>query len=448
MNFIARIFKKRYILITIITVLLFGALGSLYNVFVKNRQKSMVIEFNYPGSEKGLNPDGSVFEISELKSAEVIEKAKENLADKDLDTEFLRSRIFITSKVSEQSINKIISAVQSEKNIVYMSTTFYIYYSQKDKFSKNESKLFMESLAKAYTDYFGEKYTEKNDILAFKPSDYKFEDTDYVEIHDILKNKVDSMLSYIKTHQNENRAFYSEDRENLGMAAKKLESYRDTELEKFYSYIVQNGISKDNASYLDCIDYFIDEKEIEYRKLIEGSEIIKDATQLYNQDIAVAFVPSVDAKHNYYMSRTKTSVDYLTKQSYTNGISASKVLKEIDYYRDLKKKFSVNTNEEKQATAENMISELLDELKQISDEVLKTDNEYLKHKTMNYFAIRLPHDDELRIMLIAKFMILGFLLAFAMVFFLEFLKPKFLKRIQIMEDAFSVAEFAKKKRGE
>ena len=74
-----RIFKKKYIIFVLIVTMLFGTGGTMYNVFIKNRQKSMLIEFNYPGSENGLNPDGSVFEISELKSTEVIERAKKNL---------------------------------------------------------------------------------------------------------------------------------------------------------------------------------------------------------------------------------------------------------------------------------------------------------------------------------------------------------------------------------
>ncbi|HAL63461.1 MAG TPA: hypothetical protein DCO93_03335, partial [Clostridiales bacterium] len=59
-----RLFRKKYICIVVIVTMLFGIFGYMYNVLVVNRQKSMIIEFNYPGAEKGLNPDGSIFEIS------------------------------------------------------------------------------------------------------------------------------------------------------------------------------------------------------------------------------------------------------------------------------------------------------------------------------------------------------------------------------------------------
>lgn len=449
-NIIAHIFKKKHILFVVITTIIFGMLGTAYNLLILNRQMSMVIEFNYPGAEKGLNPDGSVFDVSELKSPEVIEKAKEHLDDKSLDTEFLRSRILVTTKLSDNSVDKVISAVQSEKNIIYMPTAFYIYYSQKDKFSKNESRLFMESLAKAYSDFFNEKYSEKNDILSFVASEHDFENIDYIEIHRILKNKVDSMLNYIKAHQNEDRAFYSEDNKSLGMAAKKLESFRDTSLEKFYSYIIQNGLSKNSKEYVESLDYFINDNKIAYEKAIEGSEMIKDSVSKYNQDSVVVFVPSVDANRNYYMSRTKTGVDFLTQQSYTMGIGAAKTLKEIEYYESIKKKFENKPplSDEKKETVETMIKNLAIDLEQISKDILKTDNEYLSHKTMNYFVVRLPQQNYIRLGFIIKVMILGFMLAFAVVLFIEFLKKRLMKRVKTIEDAFSAVNIVKENRGE
>ena len=445
---ILRVLKKKYILLVAIFVLLSGIAGAAYNIFVLNRQQNMVIEFNYPGAEKGLNPDGSIFEISELKSPAVIEKAKENLNDKSVDTEFLRSRIFITSKVADNSVDKIIADVQEEKNTIYMPTTFHIYYSQKDKFSKNESKLFMESLAKAYSEYFTEKYSEKNDILMFKASDYDFENTDFIESHRIIKNLVDSMIDFVSAHQAENRAFSSDEKENLGMALEKLESFRDTSLEKFYAYVVQNGVSKNNAEFLKSLEYLIDDNDLYYKKKIEGSDIVKEAVDKYDPRIvAVAFVPSIDAKRNYYMSRTKTGIDDLTKMSYNDGMTAAKTLKDIEYYRSLVEKFSAvkSTSQDKKDTAESMLIELTTTLEALSEEILRIDDEYITSKTMNYFIIRPPEGYGISITLIAKFVILGGAVALALVIFNEFWKERLFKRVKVIDEAFAAVDSAKQK---
>ena len=449
MSFLKHILKIKYIAFILITVVLFGFAGIMYDVLIISKQKSMVIEFNYPGAEKGLNPDGSIFEISELKSPDVIEKAKENLKDKDIDTEFLRSRVFITTRLTGQPLDDIVAAVQNEENIVYMPTTLYAYYTQKSKFSKNEAALFMESLEKAYAEYFGEKYSEKNDVLIYKADDYDFEHMDYMEIHQVFKDKIDVMLSYLKTHQNENNTFYSEDGVNLGMAAKKLESFRNINLEKFYSYIVQNGISKSNSEYVKELDYQISENETTYEKMHNASDISKAALGEYAPGIAaIAFIPSINTKQKYYMSRTTTGIDELTKRSYDDGIEAARTLDALEDYRSLRDKFSnfEATGDDKRQITEEMIKTLSHDLETLSEEVLKTDNEYLEHKTSNYFKVYLR--DRSGGNVIIKFIILGFLFAFAIMIFIEFFEKLVLKKLQVFEEAFSSIELVKKKRGE
>ncbi|MBO4897878.1 MAG: hypothetical protein J5590_06245 [Clostridia bacterium] len=448
-DYINRLMKKRYILTVIIITLVFGLLGEMYNVLIVNRLKCMTIEFNYPGAERGLNPDGSMFEISDIKAPEVLEKAKANLKNNDIDTEFLRSRVTVLTKVTGQAMDKIVSDVHNEKNSIYMPTTFYVYYSQKNKFSKNESEVFMENLAKAYTEYFTEKYSEKNDVLDFKSGSYDFSGRDYLEIYTILKNKVDSMLSYVKSQQNENRAFYTEDKVNLGMAAKQIENFRDTSLENFYAFIVQNAISKNNYETVKRTDYLVFDNFLEYRKLSDASNISRDALGQYESAItAVAYIPSVDNKRNYYMSRTKTGLDTLTRQSYSDGIEAAKTLKDIEYYQSLFAKYSAagQSSADVNAMADSMIDELSAELEDLSKSVIKIDDEYLQHKSMNYFRIRLPENNRLNVTLIIKFMILGFIIAMAVIVFKEFWKKGVSKRLKMMKKAFSSFKVVKGKR--
>ena len=104
LNVVNRFMKKRYLALVLILPIIFGALGELYNVFVISRQKCMIIDFNYPGSEQGLNPDGSMFDISDLKSDEVLKNAIAGMDEHNYDIDTLRSRIFISSKISNPEI--------------------------------------------------------------------------------------------------------------------------------------------------------------------------------------------------------------------------------------------------------------------------------------------------------------------------------------------------------
>ena len=64
-------------LITIIALALTGV--GTYIMIPRTQSVVAIIELNYPGIELGQNPDGSQFDIRQLKSPYVIEKALEEL---------------------------------------------------------------------------------------------------------------------------------------------------------------------------------------------------------------------------------------------------------------------------------------------------------------------------------------------------------------------------------
>lgn len=451
-HLINRFIKKKYFVLLLAIPILFGIFGELYNVFILARQKCMVIDFNYPGAEQGLNPDGSMFDISDLKSDEVLKAAAAGMGDENYDIETLKSRIFISSKISSNTLDNVMLDVQNGKNTIYMPTTFYVYYSQKNKFSKNESTVFMANLASAYEEYFGEKYSEKNDILDYTDATFDFSDKDYSEIYRIFHNKVESMISYVKTHHSENRAFYTDDGARLGTSSKKLENFRDVSLEDFNAFIVQNGVSKDNADYVKRLQYTIESKQLDYKKTQEASDIAKHALEIYDPNIAaVAFVPSMDAQQSYYMSRTKTGIDNLTRTSYDNGMEASKTLDEIVDHENLYKKFSMvkTTPDDNIAQAEQMVASLSSELSELSTEITKIDNEYLGRKTRHYFSISVPDNYSIfNLTLIVKWMIFGFVFATMAIVFIEIYKKKLTKKIRTIKNFFMVIAQVQKAGGE
>ena len=55
----------------------------------------------------------------------------------------------------------------------------------------------------------------------------------------------------------------------------KIENFSSINLEKFYAYIVQNAITKNNDSTLKRTDYIINENTLEYNKLFDASNIAR-----------------------------------------------------------------------------------------------------------------------------------------------------------------------------
>ncbi len=390
-NFLLRLFKLKYVIFLLCAAILLAGGSVAYNYFVRSKLITMTIELNYPGSEKGLNPDGSFFDVTELQSSELIDKAKKGLKIEKEDTEFLKTRLSFTTNVSPDSFDKVVASVEAGEMNVYMPTTYFLYYSQKNKFDKNETSAFINNLADAYREYFYDKYTLKNDLLVFDKNTYNFAAADYLESYDLLYKKTTSMISLVESHESRNNTFKSSDGYNLGMICDMLRQFKDVNLENYYAFITQNGVSKNNSDFVERVSFLIENKSLDYDIFNEEANIKKNVLSDYNGSItANAFIPAINAEKDYYMNRTKTGLDYVTDEAQTAQIRAKALLKEIDVLNNYKNKFGAHYFSSKENTkkADLMLDTLVEILSEISSAAKKTDDEYLEYETKDYFKFK------------------------------------------------------------
>lgn len=449
-NAIYRLFKKKYFLFILLIVMLFAIMGEGYHFFILSNMKAMTMSLNYPGAEQGLNPDGSRFNISEMSNDEILNEAKKGLKIENIDNDKIKSRIFITTKFSQKAMENVVSDIRGGMRGSYVPTTYYIYYSQKNKFAANETYEFLQALATGYERYFTKKHAENNSILRYKSEDYDFSAYDYSEIYTVLYNKADEMLNLIIKHRNENRSFRSADNLNFDTVRDELSNFKNVKLEKFYSYVIQNNISKDRPGVMNKLEYLKNKNTVDFNKLSDKSQIEKKALTMYDPKIAaIAFVPSVDNTNSYYMSRTKTGIDDLAKYSYESGMSASKISKKLDDYLNRYKKLakaSDTTVADKEYT-DAYLNRILKDFEEISRKICVLDDEYLKYKTENYFTYKI--DEKQNVVgfgTIARFSAIGFILAFLTVLYMEFAHGFIYKKTKSAKKA--IAVMTKLKSGE
>ncbi|MCD8390844.1 MAG: hypothetical protein LUD03_03260, partial [Firmicutes bacterium] len=409
-NLIKKLLKREYLVLILVTALVFAVFSEVKYYFVDTKMQSLSLTLNYPNSEKGLNPDGSRFNMSEIKSDYILDEVIERMGY-DMTAQYLQSRLFIGAKIPQTAIDTTISSIQSGETYTYLPTTFSIYYSQKNKIAPSDAAKLLTVLAEVYEEHFNECYTEKNTVLEFDAGDYDFSDYDYSDIYTVLDDKINSMIIYISSHMSENNSFKSSDNVNFSSVIAELQNLQDVDLAKYQAYITQNSISKDKSEYLDKLDYLIDETDRLYEKANGGSEITKAALEKYDSSLAgVAYIPSVDNSNSFYMSRTKTGLDDLTTNSYTRGIRATEYLKTLDSYNNIYEKVSSSeqASAEELDTADEMIVNICSYLENVSDVALSVDNEYLEYKTKNYITFRLPTERGIiNISLMIKYAVLG-----------------------------------------
>ena len=450
LNTIYRLFKKKYFLFILLIVMLFAVMGEGYHFLILSNMKSMTVSLNYPGAEQGLNPDGSRFNISEMSDDEILNEAKKGLKIENTDNEKIKSRIFITTKFSQKAMENVVSDIRGGMRGSYVPTTYYIYYSQKNKFAVNETYEFLQALATGYEKYFTKKHAENNSILRFSSDDYDFSSYDYSEIYTVLYNKADEMLNLVIDHRNENRSFRSEDNLNFDTVRDELSNFKNVKLEKFYSYVIQNSISKDRPGVMNKLEYLKEKSSVDYEKMSDKSEIEKKALNMYDPKItAIAFVPSVDNTNSYYMSRTKTGIDDLAKNSYESGMDAAKISKKLDGYLnryDKLSKASDTTLSEKEYT-DAYLNRILKDFEELSQKICTLDDEYLKYKTENYFTYKIGEKQSvIGFAAIVKFSVIGFIFAFLIVLYMEFAHSFIYRKTKSAKKA--IAVMTKLKSGE
>nr|QGT51266.1 hypothetical protein Firmicute1046_3420 [uncultured Firmicutes bacterium] len=421
---IQRLLRRKYLSFITVAVITFAVIGEMYHFFVLSTAKSMVISLNYPGAEEGLNPDGSRFNISELTCDEILDNAKANLKMKKQTNDSIRSHMYITTKFSRTEMDSVLDDIKSDSHASYVPTSFYLSYSQKNKLAKNESYEFLESLAKSYEDYFNKNHAENNSILHFDKNSYDFSDYDYTEIYRILYDRADRMASLLNLHRSENRAFRSDDNINFATMKDELDNFRDVKLEKFNAYVVQNRVSKNRGANVDKLKYLMDKSGILYNKKHQASDIAKSALEKYDPKItAVAFIPAFDNTRSFYMSRTKTGIDDIAKNSYEDGMDASRISKKLDSYNNNYQKLSQapDSTAEQIKYADEYLASVIKDFTELSEKIVKLDDEYLGYKTESYFNYQInKKSGPVDLMIIIKFILLGLFLSLIIIVYMEF----------------------------
>lgn len=435
-------FEKKAIIISLCVIFVLSLGMTLYTGIKTSYINYMTVTLNYEGAKEGLNPDGSRFNIAEIKSDEVLKSAINKLGDNSISVEDVKDRVSIDSKMPRSAIEKTTSAIASGTNYRYNPSEFNIYYSQKKKLGKNNTVEFLNSLSAAYKDYFFNQYAEKNTIFEFE-ADEEFENYDYYEKKRVLTDKINSMIGYLGKHQEENPTFKASSTgysfENL---ISMLINLRDRDIEKLGAYIVQNSVSDNNDEFVRKQQFLMEKISTRYKSNLQSAEITRAALELYDPYITgIAFIPSVDGNDEYYMSRTKTGLDNLAVKSYNYGVTANDLKKKSDEHEYLATKFSVPSENESadNITAETMIDEACEYLEKISSVAVMTDDEYVSYKTKDYITFNLPKEKNLLSVkvFVKYFAMLLILLVLAVLVYkpiVRFAKEKYFKAAEFIEE--------------
>lgn len=345
-------------------------------------KKSVVLSLNYEEASKGQNPNLTRYNVYELKSDRVMERVISNAGLQDVLTPTELSEHI---DIAENSSGKTIDP--NDSSTYYISTSYTVSYRMNREIKNISVDDMMTLICKSYNDMFHEEYVGTKSVLKYDLGD--IEGKEYIEIAKLFTNKSDQMLRYIQQRIEENATYRSDiTGQSFQTIKKMIQNVQNYSIKKYSAFVLESGLSRNKDHYIRTLNYKNDMLNINYQKFMIDYNVRKQQVQDYDSAmIGTVMVPSINEKQEYYMSRTNTCTDYLTKEADYSLSQGNAVDRDIIDNNDIIAKVNASTaDEESYKKADELIKTVDEELKQVANTADTTDKEYIKHTTKDYLT--------------------------------------------------------------
>ncbi len=368
-------------LITIVALILTG-IGT-YIMIPRTQSVVAIIELNYPGIELGQNPDGTQFDIQQLKSPYVIESALEELSLKNsgVKLEEIRRNIDITSIVPNEISQLTETMIKQGREYVYYPNEFKVTYKVNKAFSYNQGIQLIETIIIKYKEYF---YTLYADVKTIENTigTLDFSTYDYPDIVEVISTQIEGIHEFLEEKNEEDSNFRSsETGYSFADLYRSFDILRTVDATKLASLVNANTLTKDRDRLIKDYEYKVKRMELEMAKKSSEAE---EARRLMDQFKKEDYVLIPDGSRNELKTENPSSYyNTLAEIAINASVEAANIQHEIEYYK--------NEIERLKAVTEVNNSKLIEEADNLIESI-KTKMIDLINKTndtlSNYYAYK------------------------------------------------------------
>lgn len=380
---VRRFLRHRILYLGVIVLVMVSTSYLMYQN--KTRSAKAFIALNYEEATKGLYPNQTRFNISLIKSDEVLDRAIEKAG--------------MTGKITSQAMADNITAwaasvdgmqMPSSTTNYKIATTYTITYTRNDELdSRVSTKDMLSLIVAAYKEVFYEKYTYVD--VALSPDWSECDAQEYMEIGSFFEKECNKIRRFLKSRANENGTFRSESvGESFVSLRQQIDNFINIDLEKYDSYVLQSGLSKNRQRYISKLNYQNFLKNIDYQKYIAEYQNRLHTIDIYDSALtAVVLIPTLDTQNNFYMSRTKVAIDYQASSAESANSAANNTLEQIQKndYAIQQMESPTAASSASIATAEDMIRTMQAKIVDIVEKTKVINKEYIRYKTKNYLTV-------------------------------------------------------------
>lgn len=395
------IFKKfkKYFIIWLVAAIVAGLLTvSFSGLTGADQYKSMtaLVSFTFDGIENGKDPNGSVFDVHEIKSPSVIEAALTELGHPLTEVESIRQgitiegirpadaidRITVYQSIYEGGTSGALSAAEKMLETSYYPTQFKVYFNYANtSFGDDEAVEVFNTVLECYRDYFFTTYGY-NEALGSAVTALDYTDYDYAEAVDVFSSTLSTLRSYVNTLASEDTTRFRSSVTGYTFSdlSEAIKTLQNMDLDIISAYISLNNVTKDKENTKNYYNYRIEALERQKVVATENLATITDAINTYQKDTIQIFGNGTEGTDTI-SNIASDKYESLIQQRINTQDELSTTTQQIEYYKErLKKLNSTGTASEAEiervetdlASLDEKIATLIDNVNKTADEFYNT----------------------------------------------------------------------------
>ena len=367
-------FNAWILLLCFVVTLVFGAI----NHFDMKNSVHATIALNYSEASLAQNSNGTRFNMAEIISDEVIERAIEKGALENVTVKQLKDCLTVAPYVQ---------GGVSDETKYHISTEFIVTYQASKHTDHLDSENVINLISTAYKEYYIEKYTDSFKLDDEKPD---FETMEYMDIVAYLEKESSAVLNYLYGMAEKDSSFVTSSGNTFNSLAGKVYQFRETQInENLRSLILQNGIVRNKDGYVGRLSYR--NKNVDFTRMKNSASFVlcNQAIAMYSEEMTrIVLVPTWDKEGKYYMGRTKVGLDELSVMATKFSDYVASYEKEImDNNLAIEKIVAGNAQEQSFESADALIESIYKTIKSLGKEAISTGREYSNYKMNQCIAV-------------------------------------------------------------
>ena len=387
--------QKFAILILALTIICSAAV----NIILKKSQSysaTILIEYTGAKAEKGLNPDDTKIDTSEIYSATVIDNVIRNLG-LDCSVEEIREAVIVQPVIPLNETKRETAAIELNTEYEFIPTRYLITYTADSDHSEEYAREVLDCILLQYYILYSQKYIE-NVAHPNNSTNISLEYYDYTECVDILTSNINTIATFCMARDN---TFYSaKSGYSFVDLQLELEYLRDTALYDLKVYILENKLTVDKTLLLqkeqnkltqyqvkiDSIQNYIDEQKLVIdqfeNKTLDGQagmKSLEDMSIITDVEDSTNLRESVDTTYDILINHYAQLL--LEENYYKSEIEQSQKIIEIYSSTD-----DTNIDTDAESVAKIKLDKILEDFNNLYNEFLLVVKDYYNVRSAEYIS--------------------------------------------------------------